>query len=149
MVPTVGFAWSEMSTDSIAFGGTGTDAGYRLTFEDSTRKIGFVGATLAKTFVQQADNSVLYAFATGTWYKDFADPTISIFDHDTDDSFVAQELESENLGAYGEISVGANWIKVLGPKSRGRQLSAGARVDARFGDNLDSVGVSGQLRWQF
>ena len=144
VVPTIGFAWSKMSTDSLPF-----SDGYRVTFEDSTRKIGFVGATLAKTFVQQADNSVLYAFATGTWYKDFADPTISIFDHDTDDSFVAQELESENLGAYGEISVGANWIKVLGPKSRGRQLSAGARVDARFGDNLDSVGVSGQLRWQF
>ena len=65
------------------------------------------------------------------------------------DSFVAQELESENLGAYGEISVGANWIKVLGPKSRGRQISAGARIDARYGDQLDSVGVSGQFRWQF
>ena len=144
VVPTVGFAWSKMSTDSLAF-----NDGYRVTFEDSTRKIGFVGATVAKTFVQQADNSVLYAVATGTWYKDFADPTISIFDHDTDTSFVAQELESENLGAYGEISFGANWIKVLGPKARGRQLSAGARIDARYGDNLDSVGVSGQLRWQF
>ena len=149
VVPTVGFAWSEMSTDSIAFGGTGTDAGYRLTFEDSTRKIGFVGATVAKTFLQPSQNAALNAFATATWYKDFADPTISVFSNDIDGRFTPQKLESDNLGAYGEISVGANWIKVLGPKSRGRQISAGARIDARYGDQLDSVGVSGQFRWQF
>lgn len=149
VVPTVGFAWSEMSTDSIPFGGTGDDAGYRLTFKDSTRKIGFVGATVAKTFVQPTRNAALSTFATATWYNDFADPTISVFSNDNDASFTPQELESDNLGAWGEISIGANWIKVLGPKSRGRQISAGARVDARFGDQLDSVGVSGQFRWQF
>ncbi|WP_139221650.1 hypothetical protein [Paracoccus halophilus] len=144
VVPTLGFAWSEMSTDSIAF-----DDGYRVIFDDSSRKIGFVGATLAKTFVQQSENSALSTFVTGTWYKDFADPTISVFRRDNDAEFTPQRLESENLGSYGEISIGANWIKVLGPKSRGRQLSAGARIDARYGDRLDSVGVSGQLRWQF
>ena len=108
-----------------------------------------VGATLAKTFVQTQENSALYAFATGTWYKDFADPTVSIFASDSDSSFTPQELKSENLGDYGEISLGANWIKILGPKAYGRQLSAGARIDARVGDQLDSIGVSGQLRWQF
>ena len=149
VVPTVGFAWSEMSTDSIPFGGTGEDAGYRLTFEDSTRKIGFVGATVAKTFVQPRQNAALNAFATATWYKDFADPTISVFSKDDDARFTPQKLESDNLGAYGEISLGANWIKVIGPRWRGRQISAGARIDARFGDQLDSVGVSGQFRWQF
>ncbi|RCW87053.1 hypothetical protein [Paracoccus lutimaris] len=149
VVPTVGFAWSKMSTDSIPFGGTGTDAGYRLSFDDSTRKIGFVGATVAKTFVQPSQNAALSTFATATWYKDFADPTISVFSNDNDSSFTPQKLESDNLGAYGEISIGANWIKVLGPKSRGRQISAGARIDARFGDQLDSIGVSGQFRWQF
>ena len=149
VVPTVGFAWSEMSTDSIPFGGTGEDAGYRLTFEDSTRKIGFVGATVAKTFVQPRQNAALNAFATATWYKDFADPTISVFSKDDDARFTPQKLESDNLGAYGEISLGANWIKVIGPLWRGRQISAGARIDARFGDQLDSVGVSGQFRWQF
>jgi hypothetical protein len=148
-VPTVGFAWSKLSTDSIPFGGEGEDAGYRITFEDSTRKVGFVGATVAKTFVQPTQNAALNTFATATWYKDFADPTISVFANDNDASFTPQKLESDNLGAYGEISVGANWIKILGPKSHGRQISAGARVDARFGDQLDSIGVSGQFRWQF
>ncbi|WP_199260835.1 hypothetical protein [Paracoccus binzhouensis] len=143
VLPTMGFAWSKMSTDSIPF-----EDGYRLSFKDSTRKIGFAGATVAKTFVQEQRNSALYAFATGTWYKDFADPTVSVFASD-DPDFEPQVLKSENLGAYGEISVGANWVKVLGPEARGRQISAGARIDARFGDRLDSVGVSGQFRWQF
>ncbi|MFO1138651.1 MAG: hypothetical protein U1E41_06230 [Paracoccus sp. (in: a-proteobacteria)] len=144
VVPTVGFAWSKMSTDSIPFSDD-----YRLTFDDSTRKVGFVGATVAKTFVQPNQNAALSTFATATWYKDFADPTVSVFSRDGDAGFAPQRLKSDNLGSYGEISLGANWIKVLGPRSRGRQLSAGARIDARFGDQLDSVGVSGQVRWQF
>ncbi|CAM3061837.1 hypothetical protein SAMN04488021_11326 [Paracoccus aminovorans] len=140
VLPTMGFAWSKLSTDSIRF-----DEDYTLVFKDSTRKIGFAGATLAKTFVDNGRNSALYAFATGTWYKDFADPTISLFASEEN----TETLTTENLGSYGEISVGANWIKVLGPKARGRQVSTGARIDARFGDQLDSVGVSGQFRWQF
>ncbi|WP_323718668.1 hypothetical protein [Paracoccus aminovorans] len=140
VLPTMGFAWSKLSTDSIRF-----DDDYTLVFKDSTRKIGFVGATVAKTFVDPGRNSALYAFATGTWYKDFADPTVSLFASDEN----TETLTTENLGAYGEVSVGANWIKVLGPKARGRQISTGARIDARFGDQLDSVGVSGQFRWQF
>lgn len=140
VLPTMGFAWSKLSTDSIRF-----DEDYTLIFKDSTRKIGFAGATVAKTFVDNGRNSALYAFATGTWYKDFADPTISLFASAEN----TETLTTENLGSYGEVSVGANWIKVLGPKARGRQISAGARIDARFGDQLDSVGVSGQLRWQF
>ncbi len=140
VLPTMGFAWSKLSTDSIRF-----DEDYTLIFKDSTRKIGFAGATLAKTFVDNGRNTALYAFATGTWYKDFADPTISLFASAEN----TETLTTENLGSYGELSVGANWIKVMGPKARGRQLSAGARIDARFGDQLDSVGVSGQFRWQF
>ena len=144
ILPTVGFAWSKMSTDAITF-----EDGYELRFDDSTRKIGFVGATVARSIVQPERNSALYAFATGTWYRDFADQTVSTFAAIEDDGFEDEVLRSENLGSYGEISVGANWVKVLGQKARGRQFSAGARIDARFGDQLDSVGVSGQVRWQF
>ena len=105
--------------------------------------------TIAGYYAAGRQNAALNTFATATWYKDFADPTISVFSKDDDARFTPQKLESDNLGAYGEVSIGANWIKVLGPKSRGRQISAGARIDARYGDQLDSVGVSGQFRWQF
>lgn len=144
VVPTAGFAWSRMSTDAIEL-----DNGDRLSLEDSDRQVGFVGATLARTYVQPEDNSALYAFVTGTWYKDFADPTVSVFTREVGDADDSQRLVSDNLGAYGEISVGANYIKVLSATGRGRQFSTSARIDARYGDGLDSVGVTGQLRWQF
>ncbi|WP_090844249.1 beta strand repeat-containing protein [Paracoccus alkenifer] len=144
VVPTAGFAWSRLSTDSIRF-----DDDYRLSFEDSERRTGFVGTTVARTFVQPARNEALYAFATGTYYKDFADSTVSVFSNDTDPGFAPQRLVSDHLGAYGELSFGANYIKVLSETGRGRQFSSSARIDARFGGGLDSVGVTGQLRWQF
>lgn len=144
LIPTAGFAWSRMSTDTISF-----DDGYQLSFEDSDRKIGFVGATLAKTFVQPQANSALGTYVTATYYKDFADPTVSIFSHQTNTSFRPQRLESDNLGAYGELSVGATWVNVQGNGARARQFSASSRIDARFGDGLESVGLTGQIRWQF
>lgn len=145
VVPTAGFAWSRFTTDSISF-----DDGYRIDFEDGTRKVGFVGATLAKSFINERDNSALYAYTTGTYYRDFADPMVSIFSREgAEDDFPAQRLTSDNLKSYGEISLGMNYVKIIGGKTKPRQLSTGARIDARFSDGLDSIGVSGQLRWQF
>ncbi|MDO5622825.1 MAG: hypothetical protein Q4G24_15355 [Paracoccus sp. (in: a-proteobacteria)] len=144
LIPTAGFAWSQLSTDRISF-----SDGYQLSFEDSNRKIGFAGATLAKTFAHPQDESALGTYLTATYYKDFADPTVSVFSHQSDTSFEPQRLVSDNLGAYGEISIGATWVKVLGSGARARQFSASSRIDARFGDGLDSVGVTGQVRWQF
>lgn len=149
VVPTTGFAWSRIKTDSIKFDPLEEGVEEYLHFEDSNRTIGFVGATVARTYVQPSRNTALYAFATGTVYHDFADPTVSVYERVGDDSIKPQRLESENLGTYGEISFGANYIKVLGEGARARQFSTSARVDARFGDGLDSIGVTGQVRWQF
>ncbi|RJE87908.1 hypothetical protein [Paracoccus onubensis] len=145
-VPSVGFAFTRSETDTITF-----SDGYQLEFEDSDAQIGFLAGTVAKTFVQAESNSALYAFATGTIYKDFADPSVSTFFDPNNASFEPQRLTSDNLGTYGELSVGANYIKVLqpGPGLRPRQLSASARIDARSGDGLESVGVTGQIRLQF
>lgn len=144
VVPTAGFAWSKLSTDPIRFADE-----FVLRFEDSERKIGFVGGTVARTFVQPADNTALNVFATGTVYKDFADPTVSIFSGSGAEAFDEQRLVSDNLGTYGEVSLGANYIKVLPEGSWARQFSTSTRVDVRYGESLDSVGVTGQVRWQF
>ncbi len=144
-VPSAGFAWSKFSIDDIRF----TD-GYKLEFEDGDRKVGFFGGTVTKTYVDMATDSALNVFATGTYYKDFADETRSIFSLESDPDFAPQYLKSDHLGAYTEVSVGANYVKILsGQFGKARQLSAGTRIDARFGDNLDSVGVTGQIRLQF
>ncbi|SIS57331.1 hypothetical protein SAMN05421772_101563 [Paracoccus saliphilus] len=146
VVPNVGFAYSRLSTDSIEFSDE-----FQLDFEDNESKVGFAGATIAKTFVQPESNSAIYAFATGTVYKDFADPGVSFLSRPGDESFEPQRMTTDHLGTYGEISLGANYVKVLqpGPGLRPRQLSASARLDARAGDGLESVGLTGQLRLQF
>ena len=144
--PTTGFSWSKMSTDSLSF-----SDGYQLDFKDSERQVVFVGGTLSKTFVQAADNSALQTFATATYYKDFADPAVSVLSNPGDASFEPQRLTSDNLDQYGELSFGASYVKVLNPGSAGkpRQFSTSARIDTRFGESIDSVGVTGQVRWQF
>lgn len=144
VVPTAGFAWSKLSTDPIRFADE-----FVLRFEDSERKIGFVGGTLARTFIQPQDNTALNVFATGTVYKDFADSTVSIFSGSEGSAFEEQRLVSDNLGTYGELSLGANYIKVLPEGSWARQFSTSSRLDIRYGESLDSVGVTGQVRWQF
>ncbi len=144
-VPSAGFAWSKIKIDQIRF-----DDGYTLDFDNTKRKVGFLGGTVTRTFVEPADNAALNIFATGTYYKDFAKSTNSTFSLAGDPNFAPQHLKTDNLGAYTELSVGANYVKVLGGElGRVRQLSAGTRIDARFGDSLDSVGVTGQLRLQF
>ena len=144
--PTTGFSWSKMSTDSLSF-----SDGYQLDFKDSERQVVFVGGTLSKTFVQAADNSALQTVATATYYKDFADPAVSVLSNPGDASFEPQRLTSDNLDQYGELSFGASYVKVLNPGSAGkpRQFSTSARIDTRFGERIDSVGVTGQVRWQF
>lgn len=149
VMPTAGFAWSSIKTDSIEFTTEEEGATETLSFEDSNRVIGHVGATVAKTFVDEARNSALYAFATSTVYHDFADPTVSIYTRVEGGRTDIERIEADNLGTFGEISLGANYIKVLDEGSFARQFSTSARIDARFGDGLDSVGVTGQIRWQF
>lgn len=144
-VPTAGFAWSKYDIDNLRF-----NDGYEIRFGDVQSKVGFVGGTLTRTYVQPANNSALNVFATGTVYKDFADKTRSVFVLGEGAESSSQQLESDHLDTYTEVSVGANWVKVLdGGARRPRQLSAGTRIDARFGDNIDSVGVTGQVRLQF
>lgn len=146
LTPTVGFAWSKYSTDSITF-----DDGFWMEFDDSDRQIGFVGATVSKAFVRMEENAAIQTFATATYYKDFADAAVSRLYNDELDGYDTQVMTSDNLKSYTELSVGANYVKVLNPGQAGgaRQFSTSARIDGRFGSNIDSVGVTGQIRWQF
>lgn len=145
VVPTAGFAWSRLDIGDLTF-----EDGFRLEFDKTERKVGFVGGTLTRTFVQPQNNAALNIFATGTYYKDFASRTASTFGSDNEPEFEPQRLLSDHLGAYSELSLGANYVKVLQRRNgRPMQFSAGSRIDARIGDNMDSVGVTGQFRFQF
>ncbi|MFV0303217.1 MAG: hypothetical protein ACK5IP_20495 [Paracoccus sp. (in: a-proteobacteria)] len=148
VVPTAGFAFSNLSVDKITF-----TTGDTLQIEDSKNRVGFVGGTLSKTFIRPERNSAIYAFGTATVYKDFASDTNSIYQMvaQNGDVFRTDELTSSNLGTYGELSLGANYLKVLDTGRAGapRQFNASIRVDGRTGDVLDSYGVTAQVRFQF
>ena len=144
ITPTAGFAYSKSSTDTIVF-----DDGATLEIADSDRQIGFVGGTVSKSTVGTDGRSLLSYFATGTYYQDFADPVATTY---TPFGGVGEQSESDNLGAYGEVSFGVSYIKILSPKQGSRaprQFSASARADARFSSTLSGASISAQARWQF
>ncbi|MEO1780345.1 MAG: hypothetical protein AAFU63_16340, partial [Pseudomonadota bacterium] len=100
--------------------------------------------------------SAINYFGTLTYYNDFADdPTATLTALDPITGLptgaAADDLQLSNLGSYGEISLGVNYIRLLNTGGDGpaRQLSAAARVDYRSGSNVDSFGITGQLRIQF
>jgi fibronectin-binding autotransporter adhesin len=143
VVPTVGFAWTRTKTDPIVF-----DNGDRLLIDDFDSQTIFVGATVARTIFSESGDSLQRQFITASYYNDFADDPTARFD--TGGPIVGN-LVNENLGAYTELSAGWNYVRILNPGQIGpaRQLDASIRADARIGDQLNSYGITGQLRLQF
>lgn len=147
LVPTAGFAWNEVDVDTIRF-----DNGSSLEIKGADSRIGFAGATLSWTTVADSGISALNRFVTVTHYKDFADDIVSVYSMQGADGEIDSEtLVSDNLGAYSELSLGVNYVRVLGAEDwgPGRQFNASVRVDGRSGSSLDSWGLTGQVRWQF
>lgn len=143
IVPTAGFAWTRTSTDPIVF-----DNGDTLLIDDFDSQTLFVGATVARTIFSESGESLQRQFVTASYYNDFADDPTAVFDTGGP---VTGNLINENLGAYTELSAGWNYVRILNPGQIGpaRQLDASIRADARVGDQLNSYGITGQLRLQF
>jgi fibronectin-binding autotransporter adhesin len=148
VLPVAGFAWTKTKTDTIIF-----DSGDTLEVDDFDNQTGFVGATVARSVFSEDGNSAFNQFITATYYNDFADDPTSTFNFTDPTTGAAQidNLVNENLGAYTELSVGLNYVRILNPGQAipARQLNASVRADARFGGQLDSWGLTGQLRLQF
>nr|MCU0802076.1 hypothetical protein [Paracoccaceae bacterium] len=148
ILPVAGFAWTKTKTDPIIF-----DTGDTLTVDDFDNQTGFIGATVARSIFAEDGNSAINQFLTATYYNDFADDPTSTFNYTDPDSGAAQvdNLVNENLGAYTEVSVGVNYVRILNPGQAipARQLNASIRADARIGDQLESWGLTGQVRLQF
>ena len=149
-VGTAGFSYSDFETDTVTI--TGTDAGGGATtsvlaLDDSTIELGFVSGTLSKSRVLPDEISAINYFGTFTYYNDFASEPTAVLE----EAGTTANLQLSNLGSYGEISLGVNYIRLLntGSDGKARQLSAAARVDYRSGSNVDSYGITGQVRIQF
>ena len=142
-VSSAGFSLSKNETDDVTLGTDGI-----LTFEDGDSQVAFLSASVAKTTILPDELSLISYFGTATIYNDFASDRTATF---TPTGGSARELALENLGAYGEVSLGVNYLKLLTPGQAGnaRQLNASVRVDARFSDSVESYGITGQFRLQF
>lgn len=143
-VPTLGFAYTQVATDSIEFENRGV-----VDIDDFTSQTVFAGGTLSRTKFGDDGVSAVNQFLTATIYSDFADDPTSSFTP-VDDSGL-RSLASENLSTYSELSAGVNYVRILQPGELGsvKQVSASVRGDVRFSDQLESWGLTGQVRFQF
>lgn len=145
LVPTAGFSYSQIASDDIGV------PGGRLVTPDYDSRVGFLGGSAVYTMLGEDGLSVTNSFVTVTAYKDFADRPSSLY-LETGTDNVLDTLESDNLGAYGEVSLGLNYTRLLDHADSpfgARQLSASIRADHRFGDRIDSWGITAQARLQF
>ena len=144
LVPQAGFAITNVSTDTINFGNRGV-----VEIDDFESQTGFIGATLSRTKVGDDGVSALNQFGTVTVYSDFADDPTSRFI--PNDNSGVRSLTTENLGTYGEVSAGVNYVRILQPGEWGsvKQFNASVRGDVRYSDRLESWGVTAQARFQF
>lgn len=144
IVPTAGFAYTQVKTGPINFENLGD-----LDVEDFDSKVLFAGGTIARSTFGDDGVSATRQFVSATVYTDLASDPTSIFS--PADGSPDVTLSSQNLGTYGEISGGINMVRILQPNELGnvKQISASVRADARYGDQLESYGVTGQVRFQF
>ncbi|MCV0395821.1 MAG: autotransporter-associated beta strand repeat-containing protein [Rhizobiaceae bacterium] len=142
--PEVGFSYSETQTTPLTLG-TG-----RLEFDDVTTFIGLAGVTVSRVFVLPDEVSFVRPFISGTVYHDFGDDPTSRFFDGVGPGVVPVENVTDNLGTFGEVSLGATYGRILADDNGpAKEMILSIRGDARFSKDVTSYGVTGQLRLQF
>ena len=148
LVPAAGASYSRSFTETVLFAD-----GSRLKIQDQDDFLAFAGLTLNTAIIvgdledENADISVYTPFITGTVYNEFGgDPRAQFIDPVGNTRFV----DTENLGLYGEVSAGVGFRKIYAAEDANvREVSASVRVDYKFGNNVESLGATGQIRWQW
>jgi hypothetical protein len=143
VVPSVGFAYSQTETEAIAL----ATPGQTLTFQNLDTFIGFASLAVAKTIILPNETSAIQLFATGTAYNDFGDDQVVIFN---DGVATTVATTTENIGTFGEVSLGLNYRAILEQTSgTPREVSATLRGDVNFSDRLLGYRITAQGRVQF
>ncbi|SUZ31997.1 hypothetical protein ROE7235_01748 [Roseibaca ekhonensis] len=148
VVPTAGFGVGRTTSGSLTFNGANGAAVGTLQPAAHKTSIGFVGATFGRTMVDEASNSALTSFATATIYNDFSSDRVATFT--STGGGATDTLTTDSMGAFGEVSVGMSYARVLSSAPSGiQQLNANIRADYRFNRNLKGASVTAQVRLQF
>ena len=102
---------------------------------------------MAKTIILSNETSAIQLFVTGTVYNDFGDdqvvssPTMRTR---------AVLTTTENLGTFGEVSLGFNYRSIYETEDGGlREVSARLRGDLTFSDRVLGGRLVGQMRLQW
>ena len=142
-VPTGGLSYTRTSDSTVNFTGGET---LRIDAFDSI--VGFVGGTIAKTTIAPAGNAGTTYFGSANYYHDFASDRKSVF---TDSLGGTQEITTQSIGGFGELSMGVNYVRILEDGAVGaKQLNANVRLDTRFGSNVkNSSSITAQVRLSF
>ncbi|MDN5787818.1 beta strand repeat-containing protein, partial [Pseudorhodobacter sp.] len=142
-VPTAGLSYTHTSAATVNFTG-----GENLRTDSFNSIVGFVGGTIAKTTLAPEGNAGTTFFASANYYNDFAGDRKSVF---TDRLGGTQNITTKNIGGFGELSMGVNYVRILdnGPGGA-KQLNANLRLDGRFGKNVKgSTSITAQVRLSF
>jgi hypothetical protein len=163
-VSSAGASLSDLSTGLVDMGEDGN-----LKIGDTKSRVGFISGTIAKSKVRPDGESLISYFGTFTAYEDFGDNPTAVYIPAVGDS---RPLLLSNVGKYNEISAGLNFVRILSPSffetarnanskpntltpkliniaSKARQLNANIRLDSRFANGLNSIGIAAQVRLQF
>ena len=144
-VPTAGVSVTRTNASRLTFSGNGNT----LDLDAYTSKVGFVGGTLARTRINEAGDAGSTYFVSANYYKEFGgDRTATLT---TLTPATTTRITSSDIGGFGELSLGWNYVRVLenGPGGA-RQLNASVRADARSGSNISkSYSLTAQVRLSF
>jgi hypothetical protein len=66
---------------------------------------------------------------------------------------VSRVITNQNLGTFGELSVGADYLRIFGGEGTAagplKQLNANIRADFKFSNRVLAAGVNAQFRLQY
>jgi fibronectin-binding autotransporter adhesin len=147
-VPTGGVSLTRTKGNDVNIG-SGTTGGV-LTLDDYSSNVLFLGGTLARTRINPDGTSASTLFVSGNYYNDLADDRTARF-VPNDPAGITENITLDNLGGFGELSLGWNYVKILENGLAGaRQLNTSLRVDSRFGANVsESYSLTAQVRLTF
>ncbi|MCB5200579.1 hypothetical protein LGQ03_15160 [Loktanella sp. TSTF-M6] len=141
IIPSAGVSVERMQFSNLGFGDGST-----LSLDDHTRTLAYVGGTVQKTINSPSGDSQQRFRGTVSLFDDLSDDQVGTFTLANGGG--TETLSTGNLGSFTEASFGYTFSQLFndGPVD---QIDQQIRIDGRFGDNVDSYGITAEVRFHF
>nr|MCU0831474.1 hypothetical protein [Rhizobiaceae bacterium] len=145
ITPVVGLSYSKTTADTLKI--KDNAGGGQLIFEDPESIVGFASVNVGRSFLLSSETAVLKPFVSATVYNDFAADPVTTY---VTAGGNATPIVTENVGTYGELSVGLTYFSLVGDgEGRLKEINASLRGDVTFSDKMIGGRLTGALRLQF